>query len=86
MTRYAVHLDRFTAGLDDMKRKDQADPEKVLAMLREIKRFSVFEASENPVIAKTMTCLSLDKGCRHRRGADMIRLILLILCLPVVTH
>jgi hypothetical protein len=47
----------LSAGLDDMKRKDQRDPIKVLRVLSQIKRFSVFEATDNAVIARTMTKL-----------------------------
>lgn len=45
----------FTSGVDEMKRKDQADPLKVLKALDHFKRFSVFEATANQTIAKTMT-------------------------------
>ena len=54
---YRVFLDRFTAGLDDLTRKQQADPIAVLRVLKRTRRFSCFEASENDVIAKTMTYL-----------------------------
>jgi hypothetical protein len=44
-----------------MKRKDQRDPAKVLRVLQRLKRFSVFEATENQIIAETMTWLVEDK-------------------------
>jgi hypothetical protein len=52
-----MFVDRFSAGLDEMKRKDQRDPLKVLTVLARTGRFSCFEASENADIAKTMTAL-----------------------------
>lgn len=57
MKKKRIFLDRFTAGLDDMKRADQRDPVAVLRVLEKIKRFSVFEASDNDTIATTMTML-----------------------------
>jgi hypothetical protein len=50
-----MYVDCFTAGLDDLKRKEQRDMRTVLKKLSTMKRFSVFEASDNDVIAKTMT-------------------------------
>lgn len=50
-----MFVDRFSAGLDEMSRKDQRDPLKVLAVLAEKGKFSCFEASENQVIAGTIT-------------------------------
>lgn len=50
-----VHICSFSAGLDGMKKKDQKDVAKVLAVLKECKRFSCFEATENMTIAKTVT-------------------------------
>ena len=60
-----VYIDRFSAGLDDLTRKQQADDEAVIAVLRKTKRFSCFEASDNPTIASTMTRL-----CRTRLTTD----------------
>lgn len=45
----------FSAGLDDLTRKQQADPVAVLRVLKQAGRFSAFEASANDVIARTMT-------------------------------
>ena len=50
-------VDRFSAGLDEMKRKDQRDHLKVLSVLARTGKFSCFEASENMTIARTMTAL-----------------------------
>ena len=51
----AIHLDRFSAGLDNLTRKQQADAVHVLRVLARTKRYSVFEATDNDVIARTMT-------------------------------
>lgn len=53
----AIFLDCFTAGLDDLTRKQQASTEAVLRVLKRTGRFSVFEATENQTIANTMTRL-----------------------------
>ena len=52
-----MFIDRFSAGLDDLTRKQQADHIAVLRVLARTGRFSCFEASDNDVIAKTMTFL-----------------------------
>ena len=52
-----VHICRFTAGLDELTRKQQKDVATVLRTLKETKRFSVFEATANQVIAKTVTLI-----------------------------
>jgi len=52
-----MFIDRFSAGLDDLTKKQQADPDQVIAVLRKIKRFSIFEATANRTIARTMTNL-----------------------------
>lgn len=57
MAKYAMYIDCFSAGLDDMKRKEQGDPRAVLQKLSTMKRFSVFEACDNDTIAHTMTLL-----------------------------
>jgi hypothetical protein len=44
-----------------MRRADQRDPVKVLKVLHKCKRFSVFEATANQTIAKTMTDLCTGK-------------------------
>ena len=54
MSRFACYIDIFTSGLDEMKRKDQGDVAKVLAVLKVHGRFSVFEATHNQAIAKVM--------------------------------
>lgn len=64
MTRFTstVFVDRFSAGLDDLTRKQQADHIAVLRVLQKTGRFSCFEASDNDTIARTVTRL-IHKGC-----------------------
>ena len=50
----------FSGAIGDMKRKDQRDRLKVLAVLKESPRFSVWDASDNQGIANTMTDLKTD--------------------------
>jgi hypothetical protein len=57
----AVHICTFSASVGEMKKGDQRYADKVLAVLAKEGRFSVFEATENDVIAKTMTWL-LEQG------------------------
>ena len=54
MGRYCCRIDRFSAGLDELTRKQQASTRDVLRCLDEIKQFSIFEATANQVIAGTM--------------------------------
>ena len=67
----------FSGAIGDMKRKDQRDRLKVLAVLKESPRFSVWDASDNNGIANTMTDLMTDglidylrkaKGRTHHAG------------------
>lgn len=51
----------FSAGLEDLTRKQQADHIAVLRVLKKAGRFSSFEASSNDVIARTITRL-IHKG------------------------
>jgi hypothetical protein len=48
-------IDSFSSGLDDMKRKDQRDVVAVMRKLATMKRFSIFEVTDNDTIALTMT-------------------------------
>lgn len=57
-----VFICSFSSGLDDMKRKDQKDVVKVLRVLAQCKRFSVFEATANQPIASMMDRIC-HKGC-----------------------
>lgn len=61
--------DRFTAGLDELTAKQARDPVVVLKTLDSIKRFSVFEATENQVIAKTMDMI-FKRGYAVRMGGE----------------
>jgi hypothetical protein len=62
-----IHICYFSAGLDDLSRKQQADAAEVLRALKCLGRYSCFEASENRVIAKSMDTLHqrrlLDSSC-----------------------
>lgn len=51
------HVCHLSGGLDDLSRKQQADPAFVLRILKRLGRYSYFEASNNRVIAKTMDLL-----------------------------
>lgn len=67
--RGALHIDRFSAGLDDLTRKEQGDQIIVLRRLSTMKRFSEFEASDNPSIARTMTNLFKEKLVESTGGS-----------------
>ena len=56
-----VHIDRFSAGLDDLSRKDQGREDAVLRVLKRTGRFSAFESSENETIARTVDRLFANK-------------------------
>lgn len=58
----AIYVCSFSSGLDDMKRKDQRDVVKVLRVLAECGRFSVFEATSSQTIAAMMDRIC-HKGC-----------------------
>jgi hypothetical protein len=57
MTDTIVHICCHSAGLDELSRRSQGDIAEVLLVLSKTGRFSVFEATDNPVIANTMTAL-----------------------------
>ena len=62
-----IHVDCFTS-LHELKNKGQGDTIKVLKVLHKIKRYSIWDATENPTIART-----LDRICRANLitvGAD----------------
>ena len=58
----AFHVDWFSTELDDLTRKQQADHIAVLRVLARTGRYSIFEATKNQVIAKTIDRL-LTKSC-----------------------
>lgn len=58
--RKALFIDSFTNGLDELTRRQQRDRQTVLRHLDIAKRFSVFEATANKVIAETMDSLVRD--------------------------
>jgi hypothetical protein len=51
----------FSSGLGNMKRKDQKDVVKVLRVLDQCGRYSVFEATDNQTIAAMMDCITRKK-------------------------
>lgn len=51
-----MFIDCFSVGLDEIPRKE-VTPERVLAILHKKGRFSVWEASAHPTIARLMTAL-----------------------------
>ena len=57
----AVYICSFTAGLDELTRKQQRDAVAVLRVLKASGRFSIFEATENQTIAVMLDRL-LHKG------------------------
>lgn len=50
----------FSSAISEMKRKDQGDPAKVLAVIEKSPRVSCFDLSENQTIARTVTRLKHD--------------------------
>lgn len=49
-----MFIDVFSAGLDDMPRRKQRSTYHVLDFLSRIEQYSIFEATENEIIAETM--------------------------------
>ncbi len=62
-----IFVDSFVTALDDMPRADQKYARKVLTVLQGLKRYSIFEATANNGIAKTMDLL-LERGLIERTG------------------
>jgi hypothetical protein len=60
----------FGSALDEMKRRDQGNTVKVLRVLSGIKRFSVFDATANDVIARTMTHIHHDWELIRETGGE----------------
>jgi len=52
--RSVIYVCSFTSGIDELPQSKQRNITDVLRILNEAKRFSVFEATANPIIAKTM--------------------------------
>lgn len=48
------HIDTFTSGLDDLSKRRQSSTREVLRHLARAGMFSVFEATDNDVIAATV--------------------------------
>jgi hypothetical protein len=54
VSRYRWHVCVTASGLDELTQAQQASDMEVLRVLESAGRFSVFEATDNPVIAATM--------------------------------
>lgn len=61
-----VHICSFSTSIDEMKRKDQKSMHAVLRVLKEHPRYSIFEATDNDTIARTMDRLQ-EAGLFERR-------------------
>lgn len=75
----AFHVDWFSTELDDLTRKQQADHIEVLRVLARTGRYSIFEATKNKVIAKTMdhlllrSCITIVDGVKTEHGLLLTR-------------
>lgn len=47
----------FSGGIAEMPARDQADPQRVLQVLHRCPRFSAFDATERPAIARSLDSL-----------------------------
>jgi hypothetical protein len=63
--RYGWHLDYFSGALADLPKKLHGSDEAVLAVLREQPRFSVWDATATPKIAKTLDRLKANGRIRY---------------------
>lgn len=66
----AIHIGIHDIGLSDLSRKDQADPEIVLNAIRLAGRYSIFDATANPTITRTImdlesSRLTVDTACGY---------------------
>jgi hypothetical protein len=57
-----IFIDRFSVGLDELTRKQQRDKYTVARVLVEHGKFSVFEATANQTIARTVDWLLNTSG------------------------
>lgn len=64
-----VFLCSFSAGLDDLPRNKRGNRKAILSILKESKRFSVFEATFSPKLAKTLDAL-FREGLLIQNGGD----------------
>lgn len=62
-----IYMDSFSVGLEEMTHRDQRDEAKVLQVLKEKGRFSVFEVNDE--LAKTMDSIFAGKLARRIGGA-----------------
>jgi hypothetical protein len=54
----AMHICSFSSGLDEMPNKAHRDPREVLLHLHGVKRFSAFEATCTPAMARSIDYLT----------------------------
>jgi hypothetical protein len=59
----------FSAGLEDLPKNKRGNRKAILSVLKETKRFSVFEATFSPKLAQTLDAL-LGEGLLIRKGGD----------------
>lgn len=59
--KYVIHIDCFTTALDDLTQTQKRNLDQVLFTLEANPRFSVFEATADPFIARTLDKLR-DEG------------------------
>ncbi len=69
MARDTVFVCSFSAGLDDIPRNKRGNRKVILTVLNKAKRFSVFEATFSPAIAKTLDAL-FKEGYLESLGGD----------------
>ena len=75
----AFHVDWFSTELDELNRKQKADHIEVLRVLARTGRYSIFEATKNQVIAKTMdhlllrSCITIVDGAKTEHGLLLTR-------------
>lgn len=62
-------VDRFSAGLDDLSRKEQKNHVAVLRAMSKMTRYSVFEATENDSIARTLDYIIKKGFIKHTGGS-----------------
>jgi len=57
-----LHVCSFSVGIDEVPKRAVDYESQVVSILKEKKRFSAFEASDHPKIAKLMTRLCAEGG------------------------
>lgn len=65
----AIHIGIHDIGLSDMSRKEQADPDVVLNAIRLAGRYSIFDATANPTITRTIMDLESSRLTVDKSGS-----------------